>query len=155
MKKIFGILAAAIPIGLLLSILTPRVIYFHPNQTVPVYRPPAFGPNPNYPNYPNYPNPNLPNGPGNPPVLRPNRKLESGELSILQSLQSLKFEEGECEDRVFCDLAVSGSKKDSEQLYKILWKVINDGNLENFPKSMAPLIKAVKNKNCKVLDCNK
>lgn len=36
------------------------------------------------------------------------------------------LENGECEDRIFCEIAVAGSNPNSEELYKMLWKVANE-----------------------------
>lgn len=31
-----------------------------------------------------------------------------------------------CEDRMFCEMARMGAKKDAEMLYKMLWKIANE-----------------------------
>lgn len=42
------------------------------------------------------------------------------------SEMNMELENGVCDDRIFCEIAVAGSKLDSESLYKMLWKVANE-----------------------------
>ncbi|KAL7018201.1 hypothetical protein ACKWTF_010665 [Chironomus riparius] len=175
-KRFLHIMTAAIPIGMIISALTPRIVYIHPNATAPTLAPPfaqqPFQPPPPIP--PSSPQQQLNSpfqqGPNAPFPLRQRAVIENHFISngVNDSLaEFVKFMEstyrekngkidGTCEDRLFCEMALIGADPDAELTHRTLYKVAIETPTAQAEKSgLKEIFTAIKRHNCGVFKCKR
>ncbi|KAG5672171.1 hypothetical protein PVAND_002322 [Polypedilum vanderplanki] len=170
-KKLIHVMTAAIPIGLIISALTPRIVYVHPNATVPTLQPPFSQQQPS----PNIP-PSAPNQPIPPQQLQQQfntpfplrqRAIIAPTYDISTSLtEFMKFMEmqyrerrenidGICEDRFFCEMALMGAHPNANMMHRTMYKVAIETSQAQAERSgLKEIFSAIKHHNCNIFRCN-
>ncbi|KAL9696450.1 hypothetical protein quinque_016029 [Culex quinquefasciatus] len=122
-KKIIHVLTAAIPIGLIISALTPQVVYVNPNMTLP-------------PVQMQTPTPISATGGSftNPTRQRSEDQLGGGDNPLVGFISALSANpiaerwpsSTGCEERSFCEMARLGRNSGADALLRMLWKTANE-----------------------------
>ncbi|XP_055599750.1 uncharacterized protein LOC129748959 [Uranotaenia lowii] len=145
-KKLVHVLTAAIPIGLIISALTPQVVYVNPNMTIP----PVQMQTP------------TPISTSSAAFTIPNRqRSEDGTNAFhgfLHALTSMTpwsgAAGGSCEEKSFCEMTRLGMNHDADILYKMLWKIANETPEERARQSgLEEMFRAIRENNCASFVC--
>ncbi|XP_055696288.1 uncharacterized protein LOC129797579 isoform X2 [Lutzomyia longipalpis] len=150
-KKLAHILTAAIPIGLLISALTPHVVYVNPNNTL------QSTINPSLSLYPGRLRSLDSGGSHNiPNFIGDERKMKNPLMDFITMFSEANNDVGvNCENRVFCELSRMGAYSDSDVLQKMLWKIANETSDMIAKKTgLITLFKAIRENKCTIFQCN-
>ncbi|XP_062554497.1 uncharacterized protein LOC134219693 [Armigeres subalbatus] len=171
-KKIIHVLSAAIPIGLIISALTPQVVYINPNMTqnpVQMQTPTPIGATGSSSNFAN-PSRQRSEDQTGPFGTAPANPL-IGFLNALSANQSRwpNFDAlfggatgssspieggGACEEKSFCEMARQGINHDADTLFKMLWKIANETPADQASQSgLEEIFRAVKDDDCSRFHC--
>ncbi|CAO1427284.1 unnamed protein product [Diamesa tonsa] len=168
-KKIFHVLTAAIPIGIIISALTPKYLYVNPNSTAPVIQ---QIPNQAYPNpYPNQPISGLgftsyPRQRSTDEIAYNKDFLNTALIELMKQSNNQNYDfldsdkiqlgDGMCKDRLFCEIAVSGGNDGAETLHHMLFKVANETPDDQAKiNGLDVVFNAIKRRDCEIFDCRK
>ncbi|XP_058453440.1 uncharacterized protein LOC131431631 [Malaya genurostris] len=151
-KKIIHVLTAAIPIGLIISALTPNVVYINPNMTqtpAQMQTPTPLGINPNRQrsdgDVETHPLFGLLNAITAGHVVDPSRPF----------LSSSRITGSGCEEKSFCELTRFGMNRDADVLSKMLWKIANETPADDVRRSgLEEIFRAVKDNDGSRFQCN-
>ncbi|XP_058817870.1 uncharacterized protein LOC131681177 [Topomyia yanbarensis] len=155
-KKIIHVLTAAIPIGLIISALTPKVVYINPNMT-------------QIPAQMQTPTPISGTGGSFTNAIRQRSEDDDGGINPLFGLLNAlsvghvdpsrlslpPFTAGSgCEEKSFCELARYGTNHDADVLSKMLWKIANETPSDRARQSgLEELFRAIKDNDCSRFRC--
>ncbi|XP_055548595.1 uncharacterized protein LOC129732105 [Wyeomyia smithii] len=134
-KKIFHVLTAAIPIGLIISALTPQVVYINPNMTqTPVQM--------------QTPTPISATGASG-------TRQRAAAIGHHRSLLDYFAAGGAgCEEKSFCELTRLGINPEADILAKTLWKVANETPSDRARQSgLEEIFRAAKDNDCSRFRC--
>ncbi|XP_037029762.1 uncharacterized protein LOC119069732 [Bradysia coprophila] len=154
-KKILHVLTAAIPIGLLISALTPQVIYVDPNATSSI-SPTVHSLNLLTTTKQRSLDEGVHVSNGN--DLTNGRKFVSNPLMdflhVLRDNGNSMERSDSCDDRKFCEASRSGSDADASVLNKMLWKIANETPEFQARKSgLEHIFHAIRHNNCSIFEC--
>ncbi|XP_055634326.1 uncharacterized protein LOC129774586 [Toxorhynchites rutilus septentrionalis] len=150
-KKIIHVLTAAIPIGLIISALTPQVVYVNPNMTQSPVQ--MQTPSPISATGGSFTNPTRQRSEDN---SKPSKGDYNSLLKFINaiSVSALTRAASGCEEKSFCEMARLGINHEADMLFKMLWKIANETPTERARQSgLDEIFRAVKDDDCSRFRC--